>query len=223
MKNFSLYRYTNKTLSEIDRIVKTLGDWAEIETDPITGQQLQYEFIKHETVVERVDETDVKAIYLEFRNARLSEKNQYSEDDKKRVRRNDSDIIVFEDGNDVIIIPLRGKNFTTGSLIRTAFNITEDKQLVSEDFNFKEDFFYWMFNHYLNNSGKISNPDLGKRELKIKSLTGFSGETRDTVNKITSDGNRISKILWTLAFLFTNEKLMSITPELQHLITRDEK
>lgn len=222
MKNFSVYRYHNMTLNELETIVNSLDEWAKKEVDPITEKQLQFEYQLIEKINVTVDGKNVEALYLEFRNAKLSEKHRNNPNDGKRIRKNDSDIVVFEEDNDVIIIPLRGKNTTTGSLIRTAFNINEDNRLVSEDFPFSEDFFYWLFNHYLNNSGKIVNSEERNRKLKIISLTGFSGETRDKVNKITSDGNRISKILWTLAFLFTNEKLMSITPELEHSVVRQD-
>lgn len=220
VKTFSVYRYRDINLCEITKSVERFDDVVEKEVDPITETELEQE-LQYEKLRETVDDSDVSALYLEFRNAKLSEKHKNNPNERQRIRRNDSDIIVFEDGKDLMVVPLRGKNYTTGSLIRSALNIKEDSRLINEEFDFSEDFFYWMFNHYLNNSGQIVNLDEEDRELKIISLTGFSGETRDTINKITSDGSRISKILWTLAFLFTNEKIMSITPELEHIVIRE--
>lgn len=221
VRNFSFYRYCDMDLKTLETILDKFEDWVEKEIDPVTGQELQQE-LTYVKLSEKVGSFGKDALYLDFKNAKLSDKHKNNPDERKRIRRNDSEIIVFENKSDLLIVPLRGRNYTTGSLIRTALNITEDKRLLNDDLKLSEDFFYWMFNHYLNNSGQITNLNDEDKELKIISLTSFSGETRDKVNKISSDGNRISKILWTLAFLFTNEKLMSITPELKHVMSNKE-
>src|SRR5699024_3568555 len=215
-----LYRYKDTDLEKVLNTVDSINDWAEIENDPITDESLEFKFSVNQSYNVKLLDENKKVLFLEFRNEKLSDKHKYNPDIKKRIRRNDSEIVLFEEGTTIFRSPLRGKNFTTGSLIRTALNINKDKILLNNDFEFNDDFFYWIFNRYLNNDGTISSND---EFLEVTSLTSFSGETRDTVNKIVGDGTRISEILWTLAFLFTNETLKSITPEIKHQVKTSEE
>lgn len=213
MRTFSVYRYKDCSLDDIKNIISNFTTWHEPVIDPITSNELEFNY---ETVKDlSIDlKTEIlPSVFISFKNEKLSKKHKNNPDTKKRIRSNDANIIIFEEGNDLIIIPIRGKNYTTGSLLRTAFNIENEGVLTDHPFDFKEDFLYWIFNRYLNLKNITEQSD---DTLNIHSLTSFTGETRDTINKIDGQGSRVSKILWTLAFLFTNESLKSITPELTH-------
>jgi|SRR5690625_855952 len=214
MRTFSIYRYVNSSLETVQSVISDYKVWNEVVKDPVTSEELEFSYEKNEEIELDFNDSIVRCLYISFKNEKLSNKHRHNTDKNKRIRRNDSDIILFEEGEDLIVVPLRGKNSTTGSLLRTALNIQGDGSLVDCSFDIKEDFFYWIFNRYLNL--KNINVDKGKK-ITINSLTGFTGETRDSVNKIDGKGSRVSKILWTLAFLFTNESLKSITPELTHI------
>jgi hypothetical protein len=48
-------------------------------------------------------------------------------------------------------------------------------------------------------------------KIMIKSWTGYRGTTQDSVHKLTGEGERISAILGTLAFLFMDDPFKTLT------------
>lgn len=58
-------------------------------------------------------------------------------------------------------------------------------------------------------------PTSHHNDLFVTALKSFTGKTRDNVNAMRGNGNRISTILGTLAFLFNNENLKAVRPQLQ--------
>ena len=90
--------------------------------------------------------------------------------------------------------------------------IVDDKPGVSEDL------LYWVFKSYIDNPRtSISNDN----SLYLSSLKGYRGVTKDQNNSLKGEGDRITEILGTLAFLLNND-LKMIRPKVTYLIN-DEK
>lgn len=131
---------------------------------------------------------------------------------EERVRVLSSDILLFEKDNKIYGILFCG--------------ITAAKQIISKAFpkeiwgkinimnlDINEDILFWMFKTFIDFEAKeLSN----KNPIRITAIRSYLAKTRDEINTLRGKGDKISAILGTLTFLFKNDKLKSIMPELQY-------
>ncbi|AUS27048.1 hypothetical protein MMB75_05510 [Paenibacillus sp. P2(2022)] len=88
----------------------------------------------------------------------------------------------------------------------------EAHQKEPSDYKLSKDFFYWLLNVFTRNNKLVSfNPS-----IRIRSWTGFHGTTQDTVHKLMGEGEHISAILGTLAFLFMDDPFKSLSLSIQY-------
>lgn len=130
-----------------------------------------------------------------------------------KLRTNDCEKEIFTDiliytinESKVKMNVFRGKTNT-----RKAIGVYFNKSIWGELGEFKEnrlgineDLLFWMFKMYIDTRDvSLSDND----EIYINALRGYSGVTKDNNNKIRGEGERISEILGTLAFLLNDEPL----------------
>ncbi|MCC0693026.1 hypothetical protein [Clostridioides sp. ZZV14-6387] len=113
----------------------------------------------------------------------------------------DIDVLIYEFNNDVYINAFRGHQ-TSQKLLKQYFNKDTWGELQNQRPDIGEDLLYWMFKSFLDKSPK-SPLDSGK-SLYLTSLKRYRGSTKDLGNTLTGEGDRITKILGTLAFLLNN-------------------
>lgn len=131
---------------------------------------------------------------------------------EERVRVLNSDVLLFEKDNEIYGILFSGVSVAKQIIVK-AFptDIWGKANIMNLDIN--EDILFWMFKTFIDFEAKeLSN----KNPIKITAIRSYLAKTRDEINTLRGKGEKISAILGTLAFLFKNDKLKSIMPELQY-------
>lgn len=130
----------------------------------------------------------------------------------ERVKPFTSDVLLFEKDEQIYGILFSGITVAR-QIISKAFPVETWGKISRLDLNINEDTLFWMFKSYIDfDSKELSN----RTPIKITAIRSYLGKTRDEINTLRGKGEKISAILGTLAFLFNNDKLKSITPELQY-------
>lgn len=81
------------------------------------------------------------------------------------------------------------------------------------EFTLSKDFFYWMLDVFTRRNKYVSPVD---PTIRIRSWTGFHGFTQDSVHRLSGEGDQISAILGTLAFLFMDDPFKSLSINIQY-------
>ncbi|GGA69497.1 hypothetical protein [Ornithinibacillus halotolerans] len=130
----------------------------------------------------------------------------------ERVNTYNSQILLFEHNNSVKSIVFKGT-----SLAKTILNTCMPEEtwgaVEPAEINVSEDLLYWIFRKFIDLRESPLSPN---NPLYVTALKSYTGKTRDNVNAMRGRGNRISTILGTLAFLFNNENLKAVRPQLQY-------
>lgn len=169
-----------------------------------------------------IESTQIKYIFF----GSLVEKLKYAKDPNKwflndnntlkaredRVKLLNSDVLLFERDNEIYGILFSGVS-SAKQIIVKAFpkDIWGTVNIMNLDIN--EDILFWMFKTFIDFESK----ELSKKNpIKITAIRSYLAKTRDEINTLRGKGEKISAILGTLAFLFKNDRLKSIMPELQY-------
>lgn len=121
-------------------------------------------------------------------------------------------VLLFEHNNEVRGIVFTGKS-RARTIIRDCLPEADWGNIVSVDMGITEDLLYWLFRKFIDLRESPLSPD---HNLFVTALRSYTGKTRDNINAMRGNGKRISTILGTLAFLFNNENLKAVRPQLQY-------
>ncbi|THE09170.1 hypothetical protein E1I69_23395 [Bacillus timonensis] len=219
MESFSVWNLNvDSSFEQTMEIYESYTNWRVTEIDPYNGETLEFsiEVIQEddfEFFLDNDEENNIRFAQVNYRREKVYsiERNNPLRD--KRIKLTDVTFFVFEYMGSVNFIALRGSGPNTLTALRAANNCTNNNEIVADNLDLTEDFFYWVFQRHMNHTNRELYP--GSNTF-VDALTGFSGNTRDEVNNMWGRGNRISRILVTLAFLFNNESLKSLTPDFKY-------
>jgi hypothetical protein len=138
--------------------------------------------------------------------------NQQLKPRSDRINLFQSRILLFEYNNTV-----KGIVFTGVNRAKTLINDTMPPEIWGiiepAELHVTEDLLYWIFKKFIDLRDR---PLSSSHDLYVTALKSYAGKTRDNINAMRGNGRRISTILGTLAFLFNNENLKAVRPQLQH-------
>ncbi len=80
------------------------------------------------------------------------------------------------------------------------------------DYNLTPDFFYWLINVFTRGNKRVSFSP----EVIIRAWTGFLGTTQDSSHRLSGEGEKISAILSSLAFIFMNDPFKAVNMVIQY-------
>ncbi|MBY6931270.1 hypothetical protein [Clostridium botulinum] len=172
-------------------------------------------------VVKTVDVNGKKInfIYFEGYTERIANKSSWLTEAGTIRERNElvneykCNIMFFEYNNTVQGVFFRAKS-TAQRIISYLFGKEEIWGTINEmKFGITEDLFYWVFHRVKDYSDE---PLYENIDMNITGFESYRGTTKDNVNAIKGQGSRIAAMLGTIAFLFNNENLKAITPEIQY-------
>ncbi|OEH53998.1 hypothetical protein AQ616_09425 [Oceanobacillus sp. E9] len=213
METFSIWDLNKEqNFLEVINTYKTYKSWANIETDPFDGDNLEFliDVKEDENYIYEFNNKNIRFVEVQYRREKVYSKEANNPQRDKRIKLTDITFYVYEFMGKVRFLVLRGNSRNTLTALRAATNCTKNNDITNDDLEINEDFFYWVFQRYMNFNGKELHH---KTNIFVDALTGYSGSTRDSVNDMWGKGSRISKILVTLAFLFNNDSLKSLTPD----------
>lgn len=105
-------------------------------------------------------------------------------------------------------------NSTAHTMIRYMFKEENLWGEIKQNlFGLSEDLFYWIFQR-IKDYPNVALSD--KIQMQITSLSSYMGSSKDKVNAVRGNGNRVAAMLGTVAFLFSNEQLKAVRPEIQY-------
>lgn len=216
MERFSLWNLNNtNTFDDVITIYESYLDWRVTETDPFDNQELEFtleisQSDEYRFLLNDSEDTSIEFAHINYKREKIVSNERNNPLREKRIKLIEVSFFVFEYLGNVKFIALRGSGSNTLTALRAANNCNNNNEISSDTLGITEDFFYWVFQRHMNFTNRELYP--GSNSF-VDALTGYSGNTRDLVNNMWGRGNRISRILVTLAFLFNNDSLKSLTPD----------
>ncbi|MBS4748626.1 hypothetical protein [Bacillus altitudinis] len=216
MESFSVWNLNNdRNFGQVIEIYQSYLNWRDTETDSYNDQTLEFsiEVIQNDDytfLLNNEEENAIRFAQVNYRREKVVTNERNNPLRERRIKLIELTFFVFEYMGRVKFIALRGSGANTLTALRAANNCTSNNEIVADNLDVTEDFFYWVFQRHMNFTNRELYP--GSNSF-VDALTGYSGNTRDLVNNMWGRGNRISRILVTLAFLFNNDSLKSLTPD----------
>ncbi|WP_394223599.1 hypothetical protein [Priestia aryabhattai] len=133
---------------------------------------------------------------------------------EERINKTVVKVVFFEHDNSVYMVPWMtpGTNLNTFCSDLLPLEYWGNVEKHPADFSLENDFFYWLLNSFTRGNKRISmNPS-----ILIRSWTGFLGTTQDSTHTLTGEGEKISAILGTLAFIFMNDPFRALSINIQY-------
>lgn len=127
-----------------------------------------------------------------------------------RINVYQSDILIYQDGNKVRLIVMSSK--TNSVRIIKSFFDQERWGGVVEENNIDKDLLYWVFYRLREFPNTQLIEDSG---LYLTGLVSYMGKSKDEINAVRGQGVRVGALLGTLAFIFNDDNLKALKPEIQ--------
>ncbi len=126
-----------------------------------------------------------------------------------RVNTITADALFFEHNNSVycgLYISNRGTKLNT--IMKDLFKeeIWGNITVLPTDYHILDDTYYWILNKFLSGNRIISENPF----MRVETFTGYTGTSSDEAHSMTGEGERISAMLGTLAFIFSNDPFKSL-------------
>lgn len=154
----------------------------------------------------KISETDIE--YVFFRLSYIVKATGVIE--------SDTDIVIYYD--DILRMNVHRGRQNVKKYINNYFDEDKWGKIIDDMPGVSEDLLYWVFKSYIDNPRTALSND---NKLFLSSLKGYRGVTKDQNNSLRGDGDRISEILGTLAFLLNND-LKMLRPKVTYIVG-DEK
>ncbi|PFR11761.1 hypothetical protein COK30_17580 [Bacillus cereus] len=166
----------------------------------LSGTGEEYNYIHVQAIVERA------------RNVVKGPDDQFL-DRLERINKVTSNVLFFEHDNSIYAAIYM--NLTKSSISKINYIIKDlfveriwgDVSLLPPDFNIQDNTYYWLLNKFIMDDKVISdNPS-----MSIRTFTGYSGgAVADNGHTVIGEGERISALLGTLAFIFGDDSFKSL-------------
>lgn len=121
--------------------------------------------------------------------------------------------IIYTKGNDVYYISSR--NWDSQTILRKLLGYTGREEIVSNSFEIKNDFIYWMIFKVYSQDNNLEI-DGENRKLRIEDIKAFKGDSVDMLTRVSADGESVLNTLSTLAFLLERGKIDSIVVDIDY-------
>ncbi|HFT5902387.1 TPA: hypothetical protein ACGSMF_003513 [Bacillus cereus] len=194
-----------------DKVPWPIGDslhkrWLPANTgDPLgintvtSGTGEAYNYIHVQAIVERAKTT-------------VKDENEQFLDRSERINVVKSNVLFFEHDRSIyaaIYMNLTKSNISKiNYIIKDLFipRIWGDVTLLPADFNINDNIYYWLLNKFILDDKVISTSP----PMSIKTFTGYNGAASDNGHTVVGEGERISALLGTLAFIFGDDSFKSL-------------
>lgn len=165
-----------------------------------------------------VNNKNIKFVYFEGFTERTIHKNSWIGENglikarEELITEYKCNIMLFEYNSSVHGVFFRAKS-TAERIIGYLFKNDIWGDITEKEFGITEDLFYWIFQRVKDYSDE---PLAEKSGMFITGLQSYMGKTKDNVNAVRGEGHRIAAMLGTIAFLFNNESLKAVRPEIDY-------
>ncbi|MFJ5622932.1 hypothetical protein ACIQD3_09375 [Peribacillus loiseleuriae] len=224
MKSFSIFNFHN--FDNLAIFIETLPASIAISRDLVglENESLQsgirnidgFNYNEHENI--QVENEHIQYIFFEgfTERARKPEywyiENDRLKDREERINPIQTNFVVFSHDNNIFAIVFAGIN-RGKALIKDIFPAETWGNVEPVIPHLNEDLLYWIFKRHID----LPDESLSREhQVFVTALESYMGKTRDNVNALRGEGSRISTILGTLAFLFNNENLKAVRPQIQY-------
>jgi hypothetical protein len=149
--------------------------------------------------------------YVERAKTTVKAPNGQWLDRSDRINKVESDVLFFSHENNVYVAVYMNftksqykLNYILKDLLRE--DIWGTVTLLPTDFHITDSTYYWLLSKFLSGDKILSESP----NMTIKSFTGYSGAHKDNEHSMSGEGERISALLGTLAFIFGDDTLKSL-------------
>lgn len=162
------------------------------------------------------EDVSFKYIYLKayVERAKTTVKDSHDQwlERADRINKVDSDILFFE--HDTCVYVAIYMNYTKSTVYKINYilkdlfveNIWGTTTILPPEFHITDSTYYWLLSKFLIGDKIISTTP----NMTIDTFTGYSGAAADNAHLMTGEGERISALLGTLAFIFGDDTLKSL-------------
>ncbi|MCF6409014.1 hypothetical protein [Pseudalkalibacillus salsuginis] len=161
------------------------------------------------------EQLEFKYIYLTayIERAKNIVKSQNDEwlDRSDRINKVETDVLFFENEDSVyaaIYMNLTKSQYKLNFILKDLMKdeIWGSTTLLPPAFHISDSTYYWLLSKFLTGDKILSESPT----MTIKSFTGYSGAAIDNAHLMSGEGERISALLGTLAFIFGDDTLKSL-------------
>lgn len=121
--------------------------------------------------------------------------------------------IIYTRRNNVYYICSR--NWDSQTILRKLLGYTGREEIVSNSFEIKNDFIYWMIFKVYSQDNNLEI-DGENRKLRIEDIKAFTGDSVDMLTRVSADGESVLNTLSTLAFLLERGKIDSVVVDINY-------
>lgn len=198
----STTRWRDTKNNNIDEVIKLLMTKT---PDEITEKSISWRNFKTEKAFNENQNILLNGININFNLIKYSF-DQITQETLESVPKNGF-IIVYFNGNEVNYII--NQNSNAQKLLRKLLNYTGHKEIESNMYSFKSDFFIWVLNRVYSFNNVIELDD-NIKILQLESIKGFRGDTEDSQTKVAASGESVMNIISTLSFLLESSQINQI-------------
>lgn len=222
MKSFSMWQFEG--LENLDHAIRLLRDYQPNftnetwEDEPLVAQVEFREFLINNPERVDINGNDVRYITIDCLTERSKNREFWYDTHmqlkprQERTNLYQSKLVLFEANGNVNGIMFTGRG-RARTILKDCLPEVLWGQTVPYELEITEDLLYWLFRKFIDLRDTPLSPN---HNMHVTALKSYTGKTRDNVNAMRGNGTRISTILGTLAFLFNNENLKAVRPQLQY-------
>jgi hypothetical protein len=218
---FKVHNYNNlyefqQTLIDNTRLTHTTREWIGENLNAYISNVDTFDIHRIEEIT--VENNQLRYLFFEGLTERPRgrdtwyDENQQLRSREERIYPIQANILLLEHQQEIFCLVFKGST-NAKRLVRDIF--PQETWGIIDDVNvgLTEDLFYWIFKRHIDLHGESLSR---YHQIYVTALESFMGKTRDNVNAMRGEGNRISTILGTLAFLFNNENLKAVRPQIYY-------
>ncbi|WP_336865291.1 hypothetical protein [Peribacillus frigoritolerans] len=192
------------------------GEWPDAETLEKRWHPIPPSRDIHITEVKNAEDQTFRYIYLRayVERAKSTVKNSDNHflDRKDRINSVDQNVLFFENEDNIFLAIYM--NYSTYAQSKINYILKDllyeeawgNHTILPNDYNITDDVYYWMLRKVIMEEKILCSNPL----MTLETFTGYSGNATDNAHRMTGDGERISALLGTLAFIFREDSLKSL-------------
>ena len=200
-------RWLDESKKKIDEIINTILNF-KVEDNVSIGDinfSFKKDFENNETMV--LNKKDIIFNKIKFWYDHVIDGEQPLED---RTTKKEGFIIIYDTGNNINYII--NKNSDAKFFLRKINNYTERGIIIENMIKFADDFFIWLISKVYQDDNILE--EVYQKEIEIKSIKGFRGQTTDLLTQIKADGETVINVISTLSFLLESKNINQITVDI---------
>lgn len=202
------------SLDEILENIVNYQEWKNNESDPYTGEDLNYEIVKvfDDNQILDISGSSITYNYIKYSYDTVITQQEDNPIAAERLKTTYGALVIYSDGarTQYLVDKARGSNALR--ILRVINNADQNKIIEAQPFKFEEDFFIWLISRFMNESSVLDE----EKSLRLNRIIGFRGERGERQAILSGSGNEVMNLLSSLSFLIEMDTMTEISTRLEY-------